>query len=391
MSWWIKLGLGLGLVFMAWGVFPELGWADTVTTKEGTTIEGKIVAGLPSVIAVETTGGTLQIKSEEIQILERASQDIITTKDGSVYKGTITTELPETLKIEVKTGVMEIKWEKVERISFGAVAITPGVPPAQATTLIGIVETKEGSQEQGIIYGFPNTIQIETSGGTLTMKKEAIQELIWGEPDTIKTRDGSLFKGKITTQMPEAIQLEMEAGTLYIKTANIRKITFTGTGPSGPNGPIPNPIPEGPAKTSGFGLGAGFSFLPGISFLLATATVEFPVAPILSLRAVGAYGNREVTILGTEVTVSSLVIEGGGVFYLPMGEATQMQAYLGAGGGVVTNSLAFGIFGASGSTPYLFGLVGVNLSMIGGVTVFTEAELSPEIGFVLRGGISRRF
>lgn len=239
-----KLWLVLGLAVSAVVILVGPGLADTVVTKEGTTIEGKIISGLPEVIALETTGGTLQIKREDLKGLERASQDIITTQDGSIYKGRITTELPEVLKLEVKTGIMEVKWTKIKRVNLGEI-VGPERPrpTGQAVTLVGVVETKEGSQERGTIYGFPDSVQIETSAGALTLQKEVITEIVFGEPDLIKTQDKSLFRGEITTQMPEAIQVEKEAGMLSIPAENIKRITFTKKIIAEP--PVPRPSGSG--------------------------------------------------------------------------------------------------------------------------------------------------
>lgn len=216
----------LTLVTVALVTYAQFGEADTVVTKQGTTIEGEVVAGFPSVVTIQTTGGTLQINLNDIQLLKRASQDIIKTKDGSIYKGTITSTFPDTLKIQIQAGVMDVKWASVQSVTLKKVSGTPGASAPQMGNLVAIVETKDGSQEKGKIDKLPNTIEVTTSGGTVSLRIDGIQQLIFGEPDTVKTWDGSVFKGKITTEFPDTLQLEQSVGVLSIKTANIRSITL---------------------------------------------------------------------------------------------------------------------------------------------------------------------
>lgn len=386
-----KIGLGWGVALILFSLFPTLGLADTVITQEGLVIQGKIVGGMPDVITIETSSGSLNVKKEDLRILKLNDQDTIETQDKSVYKGVITTELPATLQIEVRAGIKGVSWAQISQINFEASTTTPGT--VSGTAVAATLTFASGDTEQGVIQNFPELIEIETKHGTLAVRAQEIRQINWDQPDVILTQDGSNFRGEIISQIPETLEIKQTIGTLRVETAKIKTIEFGAvSSPPTPNGPTPPPVPADETSSLGLTLGAGFSYLPQVPFALGAATLEFSPAASVGLRALLAYGSRTIQkTFEPDIVATSMLVEVAGLFHLPTTEDSLIRPYLGAGIGVVTNVIAVGISSVQGDLQYLAGLAGVKLELFGELSAFAEVQYSPSLAISLRGGISRQF
>jgi opacity protein-like surface antigen len=98
----------------------------TIYLKDGTTIQGKIVAQDDSTLVLETQYGTLEIRKANILRQELAKQllpkpkaletQIICLKDGTTVTGFVTFESADSLSVETGYGTMKIPRSSVKRI-----------------------------------------------------------------------------------------------------------------------------------------------------------------------------------------------------------------------------------------------------------------------------------
>jgi opacity protein-like surface antigen len=131
--------LSFVFVFFLLPISLALGQTDvrTVYLKDGTTIQGKIVAQDDSTLVLETQYGTLEIRRTSILREELAKEllpkpktsetQIIYLKDGTTVTGFVTFESADSLSVETGYGTMKIPRSSVKRI--GTRPVPPGERP----------------------------------------------------------------------------------------------------------------------------------------------------------------------------------------------------------------------------------------------------------------------
>lgn len=118
---WFALPLLFLVVFNGFGQETD----QVFYLKDGSTIQGKIIAQDDSTLVVETQFGTLEIRKSAVVRQEPISNSIyreehtLYLKDGTILKGFITSEDDDTIRVETLDGVMVIPKSGVRQIDAG--------------------------------------------------------------------------------------------------------------------------------------------------------------------------------------------------------------------------------------------------------------------------------
>ena len=88
--------------------------ADTVTTKDGSTLNGTITLIDKGAIHIETTyAGTLKLKQDEVATFETEAPVMVRLENGTTTAGPVSASSDDTLKIQSEDGTLETNTSKI--------------------------------------------------------------------------------------------------------------------------------------------------------------------------------------------------------------------------------------------------------------------------------------
>jgi opacity protein-like surface antigen len=124
---------------------------NTIHLRDGTIIQGRILAQDDSTLVVETQYGTLEIRRTSILREELAKQlpttpkpkeaQTVYLKDGTTVKGVITFESADSLTVETGYGSMKIPKSSVYHVGSKPTPQREGVPPVRPQRDTGVLRT----------------------------------------------------------------------------------------------------------------------------------------------------------------------------------------------------------------------------------------------------------
>lgn len=153
----------------------------TVYLKDGTTIQGKIVAQDDSTLVLETQYGTLEIRRANILRQELAKQlrakpkvseaQTIYLKDGTTIKGTIVAQTESTQVAQTEYGTLRIKRSDIVKQENAVLPIS-----RQAGRRHETIQLKDGTVIQGIVtQQTADTLEVESMYGIIKIPRSDVK------------------------------------------------------------------------------------------------------------------------------------------------------------------------------------------------------------------------
>jgi hypothetical protein len=155
--------------------------AKTFHLKDGSTIQGRIVAQDDSTLVVETPYGTLEIRRENILRQELAKQlpakpkaseaQTIYLKDGTTIKGTIVAQTESTQVAQTEYGTLRIKRSNIVKQENAVLPISRQPERRHET-----IQLKDGTVIQGIItQQTADTLEVESMYGIIKIPRSDVK------------------------------------------------------------------------------------------------------------------------------------------------------------------------------------------------------------------------
>ena len=291
---------------------------DTVETVDGRVYEGAIVGGIPERLEMQDAQVEVTIQRDAVIALHFMPEPEMTrvrVQTGEIFEDSLPLRLGP-ITIRTDSGETEIPIAQVQQVTFPRrEQDRPDYPDT--------VHLADGRSIEGrLARSFPDSVRIEESGITSSVRTDSMASLEFGDPAVIVTTDRT-YEGTLVDTLPPNVELETSFGSMAVALGDVERITLTPGRASysatglGIGGKLLRSVPFliGNLRTSAFDFELGVSastmglstgsvtalwFAGSMRYRLAGALASAPVTPYVGVGAIG------LTILEEGITASAL-------------------------------------------------------------------------------------